>query len=209
MKKKINKERQGFNFLKSYYEVLKMLENDSDKLSFIEALCERQFDGIERELEGMVKFAYNSQKHAIDASRLGWEDAQKKEYKEAPKHRPSTPPSEGVAVGGSVHPKGQEKEKEKEEGKEKEQEQEKVLIPELSDFMEYAKKIQPNVLDEEVRKKYYIWVDQGWNILKDNKPRPIRNWKSTLGNTVKYLECREIDPLVEHMKAHVAKYGAQ
>lgn len=85
----------------------------------------------------------------------------------------------------------------------------KVLIPELSDFMEYAKKIQPNVLDEEVRKKYYIWVDQGWNILKDNKPRPIKNWKSTLGNTIKYLECKEVDPLVEYMKAHVAKYGAQ
>jgi len=84
-----------------------------------------------------------------------------------------------------------------------------VLIPELSDFMEYAKKIQPNVLDEEVRKKYYIWVDQGWNILKDNKPRPIKNWKSTLGNTVKYLECKEIDPLVEHVKSYMAKYGAQ
>lgn len=85
----------------------------------------------------------------------------------------------------------------------------KVVVPELSDFMEYAKLIQPNVLDEEVRKKYYIWVDQGWNILKDNKPRPIKNWKTTLGNTIKYLECKEVDPLVEHMKAHVAKYGAQ
>ena len=39
-------KRKGFNFFRSYYDVYNELETDSDKISFINALLDRQFLGI-------------------------------------------------------------------------------------------------------------------------------------------------------------------
>lgn len=117
-----NKDRLGFNFLKSYYEVLKRLPNNDSKIKFIEAICEMQFNGIEIQLEGIEEFAYASQKHSIEKSRKGWEDVQKRNGYTLP----SVDPSEG----GSVDPSEQEKEKEEEQV----QVQEKVKDKEAGKF---------------------------------------------------------------------------
>ena len=67
-----SKERKGFNFYKSYYDVYKELSK-SDKAIFIDALLNRQFHGVEPEgLKGMVKFAYISQKYNIDKQVKGF-----------------------------------------------------------------------------------------------------------------------------------------
>lgn len=99
--------RQGFNFYVSYYEVAKEL-SEKDRLKFLWAILEREFEGIEPNLEGMAKFAYLSQKHSIDKQVKGYED------KTGEKLTPTQGGSAGGTEGGSVGPSVQEKEKEKE-----------------------------------------------------------------------------------------------
>jgi hypothetical protein len=106
--------RKGFNFYRSYYDVANEL-NDSDKLKFLWALIQKQFEGIDTELTGMAKFAYLSQKFNIDTQVLGYEN--KTKTKITPSQGGTVGGSQGGTVGGSVQ------EKEKEEGKEKEKEQ--------------------------------------------------------------------------------------
>lgn len=104
--------RKAFNFYKSYFDVYKELESNEDKIAFIEALLNRQFNGTEPEdLNGMAKFAYISQKEVIDKQIKGWLDKTGCTF---------SPPS----VGGSATPSVQEKEKE--QGEEQVQEKEEV-----------------------------------------------------------------------------------
>tara|TARA_R110000796_G_scaffold137559_3_gene253675 strand:+ start:2075 stop:2779 length:705 start_codon:yes stop_codon:yes gene_type:complete len=106
--------RKGFNFYRSYYDVYNELE-DADKLTFIEALLNKQFLDIDPDnLKGMTKFAWISQYNSIDQ--------QVKGYKSKTKD-----PMQGGEVGGGLRgdltPCLQEKEKGKEKGKEKEKQQ--------------------------------------------------------------------------------------
>ena len=66
-------ERLLFKFYKSYYDVACEL-SEKDRLAFYDAIMQRQFLGIEPNLKGVVKLAYISQKHNIDAQVKGWED---------------------------------------------------------------------------------------------------------------------------------------
>jgi hypothetical protein len=71
-------KRKGFNFFRSYYDVYNELENDADKVAFIDALLDRQFLGIKPlNLTGMAKFAYISQTNSIDSQVKGYEDKTK------------------------------------------------------------------------------------------------------------------------------------
>mgnify|MGYP003650344097 CR=1 FL=1 len=112
-------KRKGFNFFRSYYDVYNEL-SDADKLSFMDALLDRQFLGVNpKELKGMAKFAYISQTHSIDSQVKGYEDKTKTKL--------SLDPTEGgtdaPTYGGSdtptlqVEEKGEVKEKEKEQTK--------------------------------------------------------------------------------------------
>jgi len=60
-------------------------------------------------------------------------------------------------------------------------------MPSLEEFIAHAKERKADVNPEDVRLKYFSWKDNDWSITRDNKTRPILNWKSTLTNTVKFL----------------------
>lgn len=106
-------KRKGFNFYRSYFDVYMELDAEQ-KIQFIDALLMRQFCGVEPELDGIVKFAYMSQKHSIDKQIKGFEDATGIKL---------TPPKADPPKGSPMHPQGnpngnppsevQEKEKEK------------------------------------------------------------------------------------------------
>jgi hypothetical protein len=143
MKKKNQEKRLGFNFLLSYYEVFKRLPDAESKEKFITSLCEKQFFGKDPKLNGIVEFAYASQKHSIDKSRKGWDDSLKKEKIIEPKQPESQSLTyqplggslegslegcvKGPTEGPTVQEKEEEKEKEQEEVKVKEEEKEKFL----------------------------------------------------------------------------------
>ena len=96
-------KRKAFNFYVSYFDTFNEL-SDSDKLKFITALLNKQFLGIEPELKGISKLAYNSQKHSINQQVEGFENKTKQRLNKGGA-------IEG-AIGGSVQEKGKEKEKE-------------------------------------------------------------------------------------------------
>jgi hypothetical protein len=115
--KKEEKGRQAFKFYRSYFEVYKEIQNPKDKLNFIEAILERQFYGVEPELNGIAKFAYISQKHSIDKQIDGYETKTGKILKRET-HPPIKDPMQGSMQGSMQDPLIQEKEKEKEKEKE-------------------------------------------------------------------------------------------
>lgn len=154
---KKSKDRLAFNFLKSYYEVFKKLTDDKSKAEFVQAICERQFNGVETDLEGMADFAYTSQKHSIDASREGWENLQKRTKVVTPSTPPSTPPS--------ITPSTQEKEEEEEKEKVKEELKQKFL----SFWNTYDKKIDSK---------------KAWEKFQKLKPEEITKILSTVANYV-------------------------
>ena len=135
--KNLLQKRKAFNFYKSYYDMFMMLPNDKDKLDYITAILERQFEGTEPILNGMALLAYTGQKHNIDSQVEGFLN----------KTKGSVPPTEQPLVPPSVPPtyvpddtimtteppslppyqQEKEKEKEKEKGKVQELDEEELL----------------------------------------------------------------------------------
>ena len=60
-----------------------------------------------------------------------------------------------------------------------------IVIPEFSEFLEYALTKEPNVKQTSLRLKYDAWCEAGW---KNGYDKPIRNWKSNLNNTLQFIE---------------------
>jgi hypothetical protein len=101
--------RKAFNFYRSYYEVAMELK-EKEFVSFIKALLQKQFEGIEPNgLIGNAKLAYIGQKFSIDSQVIGYEG--KTGIKLTPTEGGTQGGSEGGSEGGSV----QEKEKEEEQ----------------------------------------------------------------------------------------------
>jgi len=142
--------RKAFNFYRSYWEIANEL-NDKDRLAFYDALLMRQFTGVEVELTGLVKFAYVSQKHSIDAQIKGYEDKTKQKI-----NTPIEDPTEGGSVGGILAPPVQEKEKEKE--KEKEQ----IDYQALLEFINLCFGRNFQVMNDKIKSKYKSLLKQGY-----------------------------------------------
>ncbi len=160
-------DRKAFNFYKSYFEVFKMLENDEDKLQFITALLEKQFENKEpAKMNTMATFAYKSQEHNIIAQVDGYISK-------------ITHPTEGGIKGGkkgdiqggSVQEKEEGKVKEKVKVKEKEKVQ--FLAPSIDEVVKFFEE------------NGYTNGDKAWNYYndgdwKDSKGNPVVSWKQKM-----------------------------
>lgn len=69
----------------------------------------------------------------------------------------------------------------------KEIKEKKNNIPAFDEFLEYALENKPNIDIEKVKFKYEAWKLNGWKKQNGNKLQEIKNWKSTLLNTIPYL----------------------
>jgi hypothetical protein len=123
--------RKAFNFYRSYYDILPKIKKDEDKLTYLLALLDKQFLGIDPTLEGDADFAYTSQLHSIIKSVEGWENKTKTKLNaptQGPTQGPCQPPTEGPTEGPCLPPTEgpcqDPWQQEEEEGKEEEQEQE-------------------------------------------------------------------------------------
>lgn len=126
----MDSKRLVFKFYKSYYDVATEL-SDKDRLAFYDAIMKRQFFGIEPKLNGIVKFAYISQKHNIDKQVKGWEDFTKnKLIDNQSDNNPIIPTVIDPIIGCMIDPMIQLKEKEKE----KEEEEIKYTVFSFADF---------------------------------------------------------------------------
>ena len=125
-------ERIAFNFYKSYFTSLELLD-DSEKLEFLLGLFNRQFFGVEPELSKLPQMVYMTQKHSVDKQVEGWES--KTKTKLTPPVGSRVGPTQGSPVGSSEGgyegPTEDPYQQEKEKGKEKEKEQVEELVEEL------------------------------------------------------------------------------
>lgn len=119
-------KRKGFNFFRSYFDVYNELENNEDKVAFIDALLERQFmGGKPTHLKGMSKFAYISQTNSIDSQVKGYNDKMRK------LGNPLIGNDITPTDGGKVTPTEQVEEEEEVKEEVKEQEEVKVKVESL------------------------------------------------------------------------------
>jgi len=65
-------------------------------------------------------------------------------------------------------------------------------IPELNEFLDYAREKVSNINLAAVTLKYESWIENDWNTNVKGKEHKIKNWKSTLLNTLPYLPKHEI-----------------
>jgi len=168
-------KRKAFNFLRSYYDVYNKLNNDTDKLKFIELIFNKMFHDIDPDsnLNFSVDLAYESQRHQIEQSVKGYKSKTKD-------------PMQGGCQGSCQDPYVQEEEKEQEE----EEEKVEYTIPSFNDFKNYALESSEGLFEidiNELKLKYKSWIENGWKT-GGKKPRKIKNWKTTLLNTLKYLK---------------------
>lgn len=69
----------------------------------------------------------------------------------------------------------------------KQETKEQINIPTLIEFLKYAIEQIPNINKEEVRLKYESWKVNNWCTNVQGKERKIKNWKTTLLNTLPYI----------------------
>lgn len=65
-------------------------------------------------------------------------------------------------------------------------------IPDYADFLEYAKSQKPNVDETALKLKYEGWIVNGW---KNGNDKKIKNWKTTLNNTLPYIKESTVKPV--------------
>ena len=67
-------------------------------------------------------------------------------------------------------------------------------IPDLEAFLDYVKHdlskfvVYDAKLEFALRAKYEKWRENGWAVGKAKKPRPIKNWKLQIKNTLPYMD---------------------
>jgi hypothetical protein len=114
--------RKAFNFLRSYFDVLNELTEDSDKLEFLLAIINKQFlDEDPKDLKFISNLCYESQRHQIESSVKGWKRVSKEYITDTPSTNPPTNPP--------TNPKEEEEEvKEEEKVKEKVESNRKTIL---------------------------------------------------------------------------------
>lgn len=66
-------------------------------------------------------------------------------------------------------------------------------IPSIDEFVAYAILLKPNVNIENVKLKYNSWLVNDWKVNRQGKEKEIKNWKSTLSNTIQFLGEKDLD----------------
>lgn len=80
-------------------------------------------------------------------------------------------------------------------------------IPSLLDFTSYALEQEPLLEIQSIKLKYESWKVAGWKAGKDLKP--IKNWKTTLLNTIPYLTKNNTQPTISKNEERFNKFQAE
>jgi hypothetical protein len=143
-----------------------LIENEIIKV-FDGMIC---IDFLNEQLENFDNLSKTNSQNA----REGWE----KRRKDATAKRPQSEPN---AI------REEESREKKIRVKEIKETNSLASIPEFDEFLNYALEHKPKVNTELLKLKYESWKANGWKT-GGSKPKPIKNWKSTLLNTLPYIE---------------------
>jgi hypothetical protein len=175
------KNRQAFNFYRSYYDVIVELP-DEQKLPLLMAILNKQFLDIEPNLTGIPALLYKSQKHSIEKQVNGYKAKMgittpsqgptegpsqgpteaNKEIEAITKQGPYQPPCQGPSV--QEEGEGQGEEEEQVQGEEQEA------------------TIAQQTRDEEIKRKYNIGED-------------LKKIFNKIPNVTKLIDRDDLDPI--------------
>ena len=189
-------KRKGFNFLRSYFDVLNEIPDDSDKLEFLMAVINKQF--LDENPDGLgfvAKLSYESQRHSIEQSVKGYKDKMKTDVL----GNPIKDLYKGGSQGGGKAPSQQEKEKVKEKVKEKRtiECRKREFYNSLTPYVdEYGK--------EMIRDFYEYWTEHGERDRKFRKEkeksfsieRRLKTWKKREKNFAPKKEKRSASEIL-------------
>lgn len=184
--------RKGFSFYKSYWDSLKELKTDREKIEFIEIICKTQF--LEENINSIkpstnnLKLLFTSMKHSLEASVLGYCSKLEIDYNSYPWQGGS----EGGSVGGSQPPwqqveeKGEVKEKEKEkeylslnnfkEWNWQEDESFAIWLYSKKDLMDYQGKNLFNIQYVDNKKESVIFHCESKGVKYKDYKATLQNW---------------------------------
>jgi len=98
--------------MRSYFDVLNELKEDSDKLNFLMSIINKQFLNEDpKELDFVVKLCYESQRHSIESSVKGWVRAAKTDLEGNPITDPVTVTPPPYGTDPQTHPNGRGRER--------------------------------------------------------------------------------------------------
>lgn len=78
-------------------------------------------------------------------------------------------------------------------------------IPSVEVFIAYGLEKMPDVSIDVLRLKYDSWIENGWCTNRDGKKSVIKNWKSTLINTLPYLQKQPNQPKHDKLVAEALR----
>lgn len=198
-------KRKAFNFLRSYFDVLNELEKDSDKLSFLTSIINKQFLNEDpNELKFIAKLCYESQRHSIESSVKGWIRANKTDLQGYVLDTPRTDPP----TNPPTNPKEEEGEEEVQE-KEKVQEKVELIINREAEFKNSLQPFLEEFGSNTLNDFYLYWTEKkpkGKKMLFemqktfDVKRRLIRWNKNNFGNKEKSSAKKEDAALILQRK---------
>ena len=195
IKMKNDKERETMIVYRSFFESLKGCEK-TVQADVWNAIFEMGFNQKEVELEGLSKTLWLLIKPQIEANLKRFINGSKpklKQNKSEIEAKPKQKVSESEANNNNNNNNNN-------------------PIPTLDEFVAYGIKQLPEVDEQALRLKYSSWVESNWIVTVGGKTRIIKNWKSTLNNTLPYLPKntkQPIDPLVVEMKRQRQMYGLE
>lgn len=190
---KNEKERETMIVYRSFFESLKGCEKEV-QADVWNAIFEMGFNQKEVELDGLSRTLWLLIKPQIEANLKRFLNGSKpklKQNKSETEAKPKQKISEIEANNNNNNNNNN-------------------LIPTLDEFVAYGIKQLPEVDEQALRLKYSSWVESNWVVTVGGKNRPIKNWKSTLNNTLPYLPKnikQPIDPLVLEMEKQFKMYG--
>ena len=93
----------------------------------------------------------------------------------------------GVLKQSKLPPKEPDKPQSKEEYS-----KEDKTIPTWDVFLAYCLTKKPLVDEDHLKLKYTSWIENKWCVIRDNKNIEIKNWKTTILNTLPYIKDKEV-----------------
>lgn len=190
-------KRDSFIFYRSFYEAMQQLPKE-DQCVLFNAIALYCLDGNEVELTGLPKIVWTLIKPQLDANKKRFVNGGKGKEHGKKGGRPPKKQSENPIGDIDKNPIGVTSENptktpnnnnnennnnnlnENKNGNKKKE----IVIPKYLEFKEFALKNMSNVDLVKLELKYKSWIEGGW---KTGKGQPIKNWKSTLLNTLQYL----------------------
>lgn len=162
-------KRDSMIIYRSFYEAIKELPKEN-QAEVWNAVYELGLNGETTQLEGISKTIFTLIAPQIEANYKKFVNGSKPktkqiESKPEAKEKQTRSKTEGnVNVNDNVN-----------------------VIPSCEEFIAFAVSKVSNVNTEEVRLKYESWKVNNWCTNVKGKEKPIKNWKSTLLNTLPYL----------------------